>query len=75
MDKSDLKTPKYNERDPDPYDEGRAAYERGLDRGDNPYDDLRQPKASEDWSVGWMDAKEESEVDDSPFGSAIGGRR
>lgn len=67
MDDSELKTPRYNEQDPTPYDEGRAAYDEGLDKTDNPYDDLRQPKPCEDWAVGWMDAKEEDTAESSLF--------
>jgi hypothetical protein len=69
MDTSELKQPRYNERDPTPYQEGRAAYADGLDRGENPYDDVRQPRASEDWSVGWLDAEEEAADSGGLFGS------
>jgi hypothetical protein len=67
MDRLGMKAPNYNDRDPTPYEEGRAAYEKGLDKSDNPYDDLRQEMAAEDWAIGWMDAEEEDSEDDPLF--------
>jgi hypothetical protein len=43
------------------YEEGWTAYQRDLDRSDNPYNAPREPTAFKDWIRGWEDAMAEAE--------------
>lgn len=49
------------EGEPPAYEEGWTAYQRDLDRTDNPYKPDREEASFEDWLRGWMDALEEAE--------------
>jgi hypothetical protein len=46
------------------YEEGWSAYQRDLDRGDNPYEAEQAPAKWRDWRRGWMDALDEAEAVD-----------
>jgi hypothetical protein len=46
------------------YEEGWSAYQRDLDRDDNPYEAEQAPAKWRDWRHGWMDALEEAEAID-----------
>lgn len=55
------KSPGETEEEPRAYEEGWTAYQRDLDRTDNPYDVEDEPDAFRDWMRGWDDALEEGE--------------
>jgi len=43
------------------YEEGWSAYQREIDRVDNPYDAEREADAFRDWMRGWDDALDEAQ--------------
>jgi hypothetical protein len=53
--------PAYDSDESPAYESGWDAYQRDLDRTDNPYNADREPEAHEEWQRGWMDALEEDE--------------
>jgi hypothetical protein len=52
--------PEFIEESP-AYEEGWSAYQREIDRVDNPYDAERESDAFRDWMRGWDDALDEAQ--------------
>ncbi len=53
--------PDFTEESP-AYEAGWTAYQRDLDRTENPYETDEKPEAFHDWRRGWNDALEEDEA-------------